>query len=1155
MAEKLTAPQGLTATGKDGAVYAEWSEVEGADGYRLFYYEASDPDNCIKTRYAQRNGKTILGFKNGTEYLMRVCAFKTVKGKEVLGEMSEKVSFVPICETLKAQNSICLETGASGQLVWEYRNTVPKAAFASDNGSIAQVDGNGKVTAVSSGETYITITAEGEQFRTRVCVDRDMRRGGSSAVIMLTGDIMCAIAHQRAAEKYQFDFHDSFSGIKETLAKADFAAGVLETTCYDGAPYEYEAVRLPGGSPNCNSPSTFLTALADAGFNALVTANNHNCDTGSKGLRFTIDEIKRLGMTNLGTMGSNPVIVDVKGIKVAFICCCMISNGLESVYFAGGDILVGQYSREFFLELVNGAMRMGAEYIIAYQHWGTMNSSIVRKIQKEEARFMAEAGADLIVGSHPHAIQRFEYIKTPAGKRVPCAYSLGNFLTSMAEMKENRDSVILRAELSKDAEGKVSASLSYIPCISEDREYGVCVLPSFPPHSFAAQESYMRTRAAIGKSINHFEARPKVLLSGSAILRKIFNAGRGFRVDPAGLLQSQVTACGEPDYEIPEIKNDAVRTDVEKSLPAYMKESSPDYIAVDFYTAASAACYQLDECLFTGSKNFLKSSFARERKSELVRLPQPLDESLWRERITLYAKAVLEAVPSERVVLFRQRFRDKRAVGTELRNAPSQGALNRRIEEMEDLFISLVHPAVVDLSTGYMNTGNSLSSFESGYFTDAYNAFHDIVFSGRRCVHLPDTDIWFDRVMKYYNNMTARGFQGWLMDMNCAADKIIAYTNKEFAAEHCNRLIKLKKSGTHDLLSTRNFFVADAGASELIEAAEIIYAVLEENLTGPYEFYELAFKRKFRILKAMAKQLSNEVKAPVSEDSAELVFLLRGTPKLKLYIANTNRCTIDIWGSCVSREAIKYSSGTHVGKYIFKQAPVLAFEPPIDVEIPEDAKQFSGNKWRASTIASSLKRDGLQVISGSQSKWLMVDLYDLICKMTEYNGALFEIDEFIVRTEFYRGISGKCRDCSLFEKRDMKYCFDMITKFANAMSEKYGGNIILIKAEPKNTYINMEGRTAKLSDDGLYDIRKKFISLCEERFATVTECYVIDISRRFYASDSFPLGGAHMVHYEEEFYRLAGEYISEIVRGTERHVFDSVDEDYLLLRSMRAERE
>ena len=275
---------------------------------------------------------------------------------------------------------------------------------------------------------------------------------------------------------------------------------------------------------------------------------------------------------------------------------------------------------------------------------------------------------------------------------------------------------------------------------------------------------------------------------------------------------------------------------------------------------------------------------------------------------------------------------------------------------------------------------------------------------------------------------------------------------------------------------------------------------------------------------------------------------------MKRYVAALNRMTLDIWGSCVSRESANRSKDAYIGTYIFKQAPILAFENPVDLKLPEGAEAFCGNKWRRRTMQDSFLRSGDADIKGSESQWILLDMYDLICRMADYKGSLFEIDDFICRTDFYKSIQKDCRECFLFEKRDMKYCFEMITRFAKMILEKYGEHIILIKTEPKDRCITLDNRLEQLDDDGMYEIKKKFISLCEERFASVTGCYVIDISKHFYASDSFPLGGAHIVHYEDEFYRQTGEYITEILSGSIRHVFSTVDDNYLLLRNLRLKR-
>lgn len=1165
MSQRLKAPENLRAFGKDGASLSKWDMVEGAVGYKLQFFSADDPETCIKTRYAQDCRKIILGFENGKEYLVRVCAFEYSGNVEVRGSYSEKVSFVPVSKTLKAQGTICLSIGEEEQIICERNNETPVVKYVSENPDIATVSPTGKVTAKSRGTGFIKITAsDGQTFRTKIAVERALNIGRGKAVLMLTGDIMCAVNHQRAAEKFSFDFNDAFSRIKDTFAKADYVVGVLETACYDPQPFEYEQLRLKKGSPNCNSPSTFISACANAGFNGLVTANNHNCDTGKAGLEATVEEIKRQGMENFGTMGDNPVVVIVNGIRIAIIACCMISNGLEEEF--GGDILsvvniIGKYDNDYFTELVNRARAMGAEYVIAYQHWGKMNSLKTAKLQADTAQYMAESGADLIVGSHPHVVQRFSYIRTESGKRVPCAYSLGNFLTSMKEMRENRDSAVLRVELTR-GDGGVSAKLSYIPCFSEDIEQGVAAVTAFPPHSAACRDSFLRTKSTMGALINHFEARPSVMFSGSAILDDIFKAGRGFRVDKTAMYLSQMSLGSEKSFEPPEDSSEALALEIGKDLAGYIKKTAPDYLAVDFYTAASVSCHKIDSvkteepCYFTNISKFRHSEFFARHSYETIRVRPPFGEDIWKPLIRRYSNIVKDAMPHDRVILFRCSVSGRKFADTELRTASAPERRNRLMREMEELFIGIVNPVVIDLSKYYFTRAEGSLKFETEYYLDAYNAALEAVAQkGRTYISAPDTGLWFDRVIKYYDNMTARAYQGWLLDTDNAADKIIARTTKEFSARNRDRLIRLKKAGRSDLTALRDMFVGDPGAEELIRAGEIIAALERGNLSKSYDFYAPAFKGKYNIIKMMVRLLSAETGVAVNESSAETVFLLRGKPQFMRYTASLNKMTIDIWGSCVSRESINRCKDAFVGKYIFKQAPILTYEPPIDVKFPDGADAFCGSYWRRRTMRGSFNRNGFETLSESNANWIMVDFYDLICTMADYKGALFEIDDFIRRTDFYQALQAECVECYLFEKRDMKYCFEMISRFARDIHDMYDDRIILIKTDPKDSYITLDDRLREFEDDGMFEIKRKFISLCEERFSSVTGCYVIDISKHFYSSDKFPLGGAHIVHYEEEFYRRTAEYISVILKGSEQRLFSSVDENYLLLRGLKLERD
>lgn len=1166
MPQRLKAPDNLRVTGKDGASLSEWDRVDGAEGYVLQFFAAGDPEKCIKSRYAQDCRKMILGFENGKEYLVRVCAFTYENNAEVRGNFSEKIPFVPICLTFKAQSVICLKVGETEQIVCEQNGITPAVKCVSENPDIVSVSPSGAVTALEAGIGYIKTTSsvDGQTFRTKIVIERAIHSGKGKAVVMLTGDIMCAVKHQRTAERYSYDFNDSFSRIKATFDKADYVVGVLETSCYDPLPYEHEQLRLKKGSPNCNSPSTFIAACANAGFSGLVTANNHNCDTGRDGLIATVMEIKRQGMENFGTMGDNPVVVKVNGIKIGFVACCMISNGLESDL--GDDMLsvvniIGKYDNDYFVELVNRARAMGAEYVIAYQHWGNMNSPKTVKSQLVTAQFMAESGADLIVGSHPHVVQKFSYIKTESGKRVPCAYSLGNFLTSMKEMRENRDSLILRVELTRENDG-IKARLSYIPCLSEEIEQGVAAVTAFPPHSDDSRESFLRTKATLGSLINHFEYRPSVMFSGSAFLDEIFKAGRGFRTDKTLMYMSQISLGSERSFDPPEDAGEALTLEITKDLEGYIEKTQPDYLAVDFYTAATVSCHKIDSvrteepCYFTNIKTFRRSEFFARHSYETIRVRPPYGENIWRPLITRYAKKVKAAMPHDRVILFRYSVSSRRFVGSELRTVNAPERRNRLLRQMEDLFISIVNPIVIDLAKYYFTAAVGAINYEEAYYINAHRAVVEATSQkGRSCISVPDDGLWFDRVIKYYENMTARSYQSWLLDMDYAADKIIARTSREFAARNRDRLLHIKRVGATELSTLRDLFVGDPGAEEIIRAGEIINALEHGNINKSYDFFAPAFEGKYNILKTMVRLLATEMDIAVNESSAETVFLLRGKPQLNRYTISLNRHTVDIWGSCVSRESINRCKEVYVGKYIFKQAPLLTYEPPIDIEFPDGAEAFCGSYWRRRTMHDAFARNGFDTLADSEAEWIMVDFYDLICNMVEFNGNLFEVDDFIRRTDFYKDIKSECKECYLFEKRDMKYCFETITRFANDIHDMYGDNIILLKTDPKDSYITVDSRLKEFENEGMFDIKRKFISLCEERFSSVTGCYVIDISKHFYSSDKFPLGGAHIAHYEDEFYRQTAEYINAILKGSEKKMYDTVDENYLLLRNLKLNRE
>jgi len=340
----------------------------------------------------------------------------------------------------------------------------------------------------------------------------------NKAVLMLTGDLMCVYAMQKSAMKGDtFDFNAGFNYVKPILERSDLAVGNLETVLSHTAPYKHEQTRIegPGGmQQNCNAPSTFLDAVRYAGFNAVVTANNHNLDAGLQGITETLDNLSRYHLPNTGMFtNSNSrrfLLFDINGIQIAILSYATAFNTFDKLYDKQElDTYVNKYEQKKANSDIAAAKRAGAEFVIVFIHWGKQNSTAVTNNQYTYGQELADAGADYIVGGHPHVLNYYDILQAADGRSVPVIYSIGNFFTDMNEVDYiNRDSLILQLELAKDADGVRIAKEGYIPCyIFLDFEGQRCV--TVPCDAAFADEdinvelehSRERIRLALGEKI------------------------------------------------------------------------------------------------------------------------------------------------------------------------------------------------------------------------------------------------------------------------------------------------------------------------------------------------------------------------------------------------------------------------------------------------------------------------------------------------------------------------------------------------------------------------------------------------------------------------------------------------------------------------------
>lgn len=334
------------------------------------------------------------------------------------------------------------------------------------------------------------------------------------SVIMLTGDLMCQTRQQEAGKTATgYDFRGSFDFVRNVFKKADLVVGNLEATLSESAPYMAEMIDVEE-RPHLNAPATFLEAIRDAGYDLVVMSNNHNCDTGVRGIYDTLDRVDEYKLIHTGLYRNAAecryVVVDVNGINVGFMSYATYFNHKEEHLTSDGvRILLNPYSKEIVERDVAAVKAAGAEYVMVYIHWGVEYENVPAEEQYVWAQELADAGVDYIIGSHPHALQPYDRITASDGRIVPIVYSMGNFVSHQKKVV-TKDTIILRIKLARDENGNIyMKDEGYIPCrvflSYKNRDYAV-VPVTYPYNGGDYSEyfapAYERITGIIGNTID-----------------------------------------------------------------------------------------------------------------------------------------------------------------------------------------------------------------------------------------------------------------------------------------------------------------------------------------------------------------------------------------------------------------------------------------------------------------------------------------------------------------------------------------------------------------------------------------------------------------------------------------------------------------------------
>ena len=332
-------------------------------------------------------------------------------------------------ETLPSlnENKIVLKPGKKTRLsvLWDVKDY--KVRWSSADTSVATVSKKGKVTAAADGKTnvfaVVTYNEKTVKLKCRVIVESE-----KTVKLAAVGDALIHenILNSGKQKDGSYNYDAIFEHMKDYLSGFDVKIINQETI------FVYDSKKF-GGYPSFGTPKEVGDAMRAAGFNVITCATNHAYDRKEIGIQNTLDYWRKYKDSVLvtGIYGSQEdydtlAIREYNGIKIAFLnyTTLLNSGAKKEPYY------IRMYKEAAAIKEIQAAKKK-ADFVIVLPHWGVEYEHEPSEKQEKMAKKMAEAGADAIIGCHPHVVQPMKVIKTSDGRRVPCYYSLGNFVSNM----------------------------------------------------------------------------------------------------------------------------------------------------------------------------------------------------------------------------------------------------------------------------------------------------------------------------------------------------------------------------------------------------------------------------------------------------------------------------------------------------------------------------------------------------------------------------------------------------------------------------------------------------------------------------------------------------------------------------------------------------
>jgi poly-gamma-glutamate capsule biosynthesis protein CapA/YwtB (metallophosphatase superfamily) len=292
-----------------------------------------------------------------------------------------------------------------------------------------------------------------------------------------------------------YDFRPMFRYVRPILRGADVALCHQETPLEGGA---------PAGYPRFRTPPALAGAVRWAGWDVCSTASNHSVDDGQAGIDATAKAFDRAGVRHTGSFRSaaarsTPTILDVRGIKVAFMAYTEMTNGIPLPH--PWSVNIARASR--IIADAKHARRLGAQVVIVNLHWGQEYQAAPTGFQRTlAAKLMASPAITAVVGQHVHVVQPIERVR---GRIV--VFGEGNLLSNQTPgccAPGTQDGLIALLRITVTAKAARLTGVRYIPTWIRHPDFTVIPIETGLREHLAPasvlRASWRRTVARAGRS-------------------------------------------------------------------------------------------------------------------------------------------------------------------------------------------------------------------------------------------------------------------------------------------------------------------------------------------------------------------------------------------------------------------------------------------------------------------------------------------------------------------------------------------------------------------------------------------------------------------------------------------------------------------------------